>query len=243
MFKILIVEDEEKIRVELQNLLNRYGYEAMVLDDFHEVDHQILQIQPHLVLLDINLPEMDGYMICRSIRQQSSIPVLMVTSRSSDLDELMSMSLGADDFITKPYNVQILLAHIQAVLKRAYPQDQGRLLEVNGVTLDLSKGCVMHEHQSVELTKNEIRILWLLMRKQGTIVSRDEILIICQPNVVWGIGYDAERISSRPLDVFALSADLYAFCGRHAAAVKSQWLCLGIFGFSVSDAVRCDAGG
>ena len=176
MFKILIVEDEEKIRVELQNLLNRYGYEAMVLDDFHEVDHQILQIQPHLVLLDINLPEMDGYMICRSIRQQSSIPVLMVTSRSSDLDELMSMSLGADDFITKPYNVQILLAHIQAVLKRAYPQDQGRLLEVNGVTLDLSKGCVMHEHQSVELTKNEIRILWLLMRKQGTIVSRDEIM-------------------------------------------------------------------
>ena len=100
----------------------------------------------------------------------------MVTSRSSDLDELMSMSLGADDFITKPYNVQILLAHIQAVLKRAYPQDQGRLLEVKGVTLDLSKGCVMHENQSVELTKNEIRILWLLMRKQGTIVSRDEIM-------------------------------------------------------------------
>lgn len=176
MFKILIVEDEEKIRVELQNLLNRYGYEALTLDDFHEVDQQILRIQPHLVLLDINLPEMDGYMICRSLRQQSSIPILMVTSRSSDLDELMSMSLGADDFITKLYNVQILLAHIQAVLKRAYPQDQGRLLEVNGVTLDLSKGCVMHENQSVELTKNEIRILWLLMRKQGTIVSRDEIM-------------------------------------------------------------------
>ena len=81
MFKILIVEDEEKIRVELQNLLNRYGYEALTLDDFHEVDQQILRIQPHLVLLDINLPEMDGYMICRSLRQQSSIPILMVTSR------------------------------------------------------------------------------------------------------------------------------------------------------------------
>ena len=92
MFKILIVEDEEKIRVELQNLLNRYGYEALTLDDFHEVDQQILRIQPHLVLLDINLPEMDGYMICRSLRQQSSIPILMVTSRSSDLDELMSLS-------------------------------------------------------------------------------------------------------------------------------------------------------
>ena len=125
MFKILIVEDEEKIRVELQNLLNRYGYEALTLSDFHEVDQQILRIQPHLVLLDINLPEMDGYMICRSLRQQSSIPILMVTSRSSDLDELMSMSSGADDFITKPYNVQILLAHIRGSFKACLSAGSG----------------------------------------------------------------------------------------------------------------------
>ena len=100
----------------------------------------------------------------------------MVTSRDSDVDELMSMNLGADDFITKPYHVQILLAHIQAILKRTYHEDQGRLLEANGVLLDLGRGSAAYRGQSVELTKNEMRILGLLMRKQGTIVSRDEIM-------------------------------------------------------------------
>lgn len=176
MFKILIVEDEEKIRVELQSLLTRYGYEALVLNDFHEADQQILKLRPHLVLLDINLPEVDGYMICRSVRQQSSIPVIMVTSRSSDLDELMSLNLGADDFITKPYNVQILIAHIQAILKRVYNEEQSRRIEVSGVTLDLGKGSALYQDKSVELTKNEMRILALLMQKRGTIVTRDEIM-------------------------------------------------------------------
>ncbi len=176
MFRIMVVEDEEKIREELKNLLERYGYQVQALNDFHEAAGQIIAARPHLVLLDINLPEYDGYVLCRQIRQQSSVPIIMVTSRDSDVDELMSMNLGADDFITKPYHVQILLAHIQAILKRTYHEDQGRLLEANGVLLDLGRGSAAYRGQSVELTKNEMRILGLLMRKQGTIVSRDEIM-------------------------------------------------------------------
>ena len=176
MFRIMVVEDEEKNREELKNLLERYGYQVQALNDFHEAAGQIIAVRPHLVLLDINLPEYDGYVLCRQIRQQSSVPIIMVTSRDSDVDELMSMNLGADDFITKPYHVQILLAHIQAILKRTYHEDQGRLLEANGVLLDLGRGSAAYRGQSVELTKNEMRILGLLMRKQGTIVSRDEIM-------------------------------------------------------------------
>ncbi len=176
MFRIMVVEDEEKIREELKNLLERYGYQVQALNDFHEAAGQIIAARPHLVLLDINLPEYDGYVLCRQIRQQSSVPIIMVTSRDSDVDELMSMNLGADDFITKPYHIQILLAHIQAILKRTYHEDQGRLLEANGVLLDLGRGSAAYRGQSVELTKNEMRILGLLMRKQGTIVSRDEIM-------------------------------------------------------------------
>ena len=176
MFRIMVVEDEEKLREELKNLLERYGYQVQALNDFHEAAGQIIAARPHLVLLDINLPEYDGYVLCRQIRQQSSVPIIMVTSRACDVDELMSMNLGADDFFTKPYHVQILLAHIQAILKRTYHEDQGRLLEANGVLLDLGRGSAVYRGQSVELTKNEMRILGLLMRKQGTIVSRDEIM-------------------------------------------------------------------
>ena len=152
MFRIMVVEDEEKIREELKNLLERYGYQVQALNDFHEAAGQIIAARPHLVLLDINLPEYDGYVLCRQIRQQSSVPIIMVTSRDSDVDELMSMNLGADDFITKPYHVQILLAHIQAILKRTYHEDQGRLLEANGVLLDLGRGSAAYRGQSVELT-------------------------------------------------------------------------------------------
>ena len=176
MFRIMVVEDEEKICEELKNLLERYGYQVQALNDFHEAAGQIIAARPHLVLLDINLPEYAGYVLCRQIRQQSSVPIIMVTSRDSDVDELMSMNLGADDYITKPYHVQILLAHIQAILKRTYHEDQGRLLEANGVLLDLGRGSAVYRGQSVELTKNEMRILGLLMRKQGTIVSCDEIM-------------------------------------------------------------------
>ena len=107
MFKIFIVEDELTIRTELKTLLEKYGYECITTDDFTSVLSAIEATSPHLILLDINLPHFDGYHICREIRSHSQIPIIIVTSRNSDVDELMSMNLGADDFITKPYHTQI----------------------------------------------------------------------------------------------------------------------------------------
>ena len=137
---------------------------------------RIEEADPHLILLDINLPQFDGYHICREIRRQGEVPIIMVTSRDSEVDELMSMNLGADDFITKPYHTQILLAHIAAILKRTYHRESSRMLEHKGVSLDLSKSVVSFEGKQVELTKNEMRILHLLMENKGNIISRDEIM-------------------------------------------------------------------
>ena len=118
--KIFIIEDEEKIRNELCTFLNKYGYETSYSLDFENILEEFMKDKYHLVLLDINLPYYDGYYICREIRKRSSIPIIVVTSRDSEVDELMSMNLGADDFITKPYNTQILLARISSIIRRAY---------------------------------------------------------------------------------------------------------------------------
>ncbi len=126
---------------------------------------------PHLILLDINLPHFDGYHICREIRSHSQIPIIIVTSRNSDVDELMSMNLGADDFITKPYHTQILLARIAALLKKSYQTDHESQLEHNGVILSLSDSTITANGQTAELTKNELKILHLLMQNKGTIQS------------------------------------------------------------------------
>ncbi|WP_330688547.1 response regulator [Romboutsia ilealis] len=119
MEKIIIIEDDEIIREELKNFLSKYGYEIVAPTSFDNVVKFILNENANLVLLDINLPIFDGYYICREVRKKSDIPIIIVTSRDSDMDELMSMNLGSDDFVTKPYNTQILLARIAALLKRS----------------------------------------------------------------------------------------------------------------------------
>ena len=136
----------------------------------------MLELNPHLVLLDINLPVMDGYYVCKELRKRSQVPVIIVTSRDSEVDELMSMNLGADDFVTKPYNTQILLARIASVLKRAYQVEPKNTLNHRGLELDISKSMASYAGQSAELTKNELRILHLLMRNADRIISRSEIM-------------------------------------------------------------------
>lgn len=131
-------------------------------------------------MLDINLPFYDGYYICRKIRKLSDVPIIIVTSRNSEMDELMSMNLGADDFITKPYNTQILLAHISAILRRASSVSTSNVIEYKGVTLNLSKSIVEHEDREEELSKNEMKILYCLMESKGKIVGRDELM-----DVLW----------------------------------------------------------
>lgn len=176
MTKILVVEDDHQIQQELVLLLQRNGFEAQALTSFESVPQQIVVAHPDLVLLDLNLPGIDGQQICREVRQLSNVPIIVVTSRNTDLDELMVLSLGADDFIAKPYNTQILLMHITSVLRRANSDvTTGTKLSHAGVTLDSSSCKVSANQKSVELTKNELRILSLLMQNAGTVVSRQRI--------------------------------------------------------------------
>lgn len=176
MTKILVVEDDHQIQQELVLLLQRNGFEAQALTSFESVPQQVIAAHPDLVLLDLNLPGIDGQQICREVRQLSNVPIIVVTSRNTDLDELMVLSLGADDFIAKPYNTQILLMHITSVLRRANSDvTTGTKLSHAGVTLDSSSCKVSANQKSVELTKNELRILSLLMQNAGTVVSRQRI--------------------------------------------------------------------
>lgn len=180
MFKIFIVEDEITIRTELKTLLEKYDYDCQTTDDFTSIISMIEAAQPHLILLDINLPHFDGYHICREIRSRSQVPIMIVTSRNSDIDELMSMNLGADDFITKPYHTQILLARIAALLKRSYQTENESHIEHNGILLSLSNSTVSANGTNIELTKNEMKILHQLMQNKGNIQSRDELI-----NALW----------------------------------------------------------
>ncbi len=175
MYKILIVEDNEKIRSELSQLLKRYGYEPVVITQFENVINQIKEAQAHLILLDINLPLYDGYYICRELRQELTTPIIVVTSRDSEMDELMSMNLGADDFVTKPYHTQILLARIAALIKRTYSAYQ-EVMSFGTFKINFSKGVILKDEREIELTKNEMKILAYLAKERGNIVTREELM-------------------------------------------------------------------
>lgn len=171
---IAIIEDDIKIRNELNTLLSRYNYKCLIVTDFKNVVDTVIGLKPELILLDINLPYFDGYYICREIRKKSNIPIIVVTSRNSDIDELMSMNLGADDFMSKPYNTQILIARISSVLRRT--QGDTNIIEYKGISLNISKSELAFNQKTIELTKNELRILQLLMKNRGSIISRNDII-------------------------------------------------------------------
>ena len=174
--KIFIIEDEEKIRVELSEFLNRYDYEVSYSTNFENIVNIALKENPHVILLDINLPYYDGYYICREIRKNSNVPIIVVTSRNSEIDELMSMNLGADDFITKPYNTQILLARISSIIRRTYQNLEAETFEFNGLKYNMSTSEMSFKDNKIELTKNESRILYTLMKSKGKIVSRNDLM-------------------------------------------------------------------
>lgn len=177
MEKIIIIEDDEIIREELENFLSKYGYEIVSPTSFDNVVQFILNENANLVLLDINLPIFDGYYICREIRKKSDIPIIIVTSRDSDMDELMSMNLGADDFVTKPYNTQILLERIAALLKRSGSNTAtSSILTYKDFQLNLSNATIIYNEKEIELTKNEVKILSYLINHKGEIVSRELLM-------------------------------------------------------------------
>lgn len=177
MYKIVIVEDSEFIRVELKTYLERYGYEVEAPDSFENIIEYINKSNANLILLDINLPLYDGYYICREVRKKSDVPIIVVTSRDSQVDELMSMNLGADDFITKPYNTEILIARVSAILKRSYGKNSNEeIMNYGDLKLNLANGSISYNSNNIELTKNELRILAYLIKNRGKIVSRDTLM-------------------------------------------------------------------
>lgn len=177
MKKILIVEDNKKIRGELSIFLAKNGYQCTAPENFENVVQTILAQAPHLVLLDINLPAADGYHICRELRKRSDVPVIVVTSRDTEMDEFMAMNLGADDFVTKPYNLQILLMRIASVLKRSYKEQASDTLDCGDFSVSLSKSLLICGGGETELTKNELKILSCLCEHRGAIVSRDILMV------------------------------------------------------------------
>ena len=177
MDKILIVEDNEKLREELKIFLDRNGYDTVILDKFDNPVEDILKINPNLVLLDINLPYFDGEYICKELRKKSNVPIIMLTSRDNEIDELISLNYGADQYVTKPYNIQILLAKINGLLKRSKNSDATQtLIDCKEFVLDISKSIIENGNNKIELTKNELKILHYLVMNRGKIVSRDEIM-------------------------------------------------------------------
>lgn len=181
MYKILIVEDDEKLRNELKIFLERNGYEVDLITKFNNVVNDILNIKSDIILLDINLPFTDGEFVCKEIRKVSNIPIIIVTSRDNELDELISLNYGADQYVTKPYNIQILLAKINALLRRSKETDTNQnRIDCNEFILDISKSLIERNEEKIELTKNEIKILHYLIMKRGSIVSREEIM-----NYLW----------------------------------------------------------
>lgn len=175
--KIFLAEDEERMRTELQQLLQKNGFACDAATAFRSLPEQILRSDADLILLDLNLPELDGLTVLRTVRAESDVPVLILTSRDSEIDELMGMHLGADDFMTKPFNAQILVARIESILRRTARQsDAGSILSGEGLTLDLLRGTVAGPAGSVELSKNEQTILGLLLRRRGEIVPREDLI-------------------------------------------------------------------
>lgn len=174
MEKILIIEDDIELRDELKSLLNRNGYEGIALEEFTDSYSQVINANADLILLDINLPQIDGQSLLKKIRTESNVPIIMVTSKNTEMDEVICMTYGADDFISKPYNPAILLLHIEAVLKRNNYTKQE--LVYGNMQVDSDRGVIILNGKATELSKNEMKILIYLLKNKGRIVSRDELI-------------------------------------------------------------------
>lgn len=181
MSKILIIEDDEKLRKELEIFLNKNGYEATSLENFENPVKDAIEINSDLILLDINLPNIDGEYILKEIRKISNVPIIMITSKDNELDELISLNYGADQYVTKPFNLQILLAKIAGLLRRSKITDTNQnKIDCQDFILNVSKSMLERGNTQIELTKNELKILYFLVSKRGQIVSREEII-----NYLW----------------------------------------------------------
>lgn len=178
IYKIFIVEDEPNIAMLVSQHLQNWGYETVTASKFNDITAEFSQIKPHLVLLDISLPFFNGFYWCSQIRQLSDVPIMFLSANSDNMNIVMAMNMGADDFIPKPFDLNVLTAKVQAILRRTYDlTSAANVLERNGVILNLDEGTLHFEDKKIELTKNEFKILKTLMESRGRTVSREKLMV------------------------------------------------------------------
>ncbi len=176
--KIMIVEDDETVRELVIESLEKWGFETVKVTDFKRVLDVFNEEEPHLVLLDINLPVFDGYYWCQKIREVSKSPIIFISSRDTNADSIMSMNMGGDDYVNKPFSMDILIAKINALLRRTYDysKSEGVTIEHNNLKLNMENSTMVIQNEPVELSKNEFQLLLILMKNTGKIVSREKLL-------------------------------------------------------------------
>ena len=177
MYRIFIVEDDETIASLLSEKLKTWGYETETVSDFSKVSDEVLAFSPHLVLLDIKLPFYNGFHWCQMIRRESAVPIVFLSSASDNMNIVMAMNMGGDDFIAKPFDMDVLIAKVQAILRRTYDMSkENRDPEYRGLRLKMDDQTAVYEEKVVELTRNEFKILSILMSRPGRIISRDDMM-------------------------------------------------------------------
>ena len=178
MHKILIIEDDEIIAKSIEKELSNWGFISKRITDFQNIIPQFVEFDPQLILLDITLPFFNGYHWCSEIRKLSKVPIVFISSASDNMNIVMAMNMGGDDFISKPFDVHVLIAKIQAILRRTYDfSTSSNLLEHRGAILNINDNSVSYNGEKVELTKNEYKILQTLLENKNKTVSRDNLMI------------------------------------------------------------------
>lgn len=178
LHKILIVEDDMVIAKVIANHLTKWNYEVKYITDFRDVNEEFIQYDPQLVLLDISLPFYNGYHWCSEIRKLSKVPIIFISSAADNMNIVMAMDIGGDDFIAKPFDLSVLVAKINALIRRTYSfQGQSNLIQQKGVILNLNDTCITYKGNKVELTRNDFKIMQILMENSGKVVAREKIMI------------------------------------------------------------------
>ena len=178
MYRVLVVEDDKVLCDNIKEGISRWGFEGIAVENFADILQEFARHNPHLVIMDINLPYFDGFYWCRKIRGISKVPVIFLSSRDSNMDIVMAVNMGGDDYVTKPFSMDVLVAKMQALIRRAYSygQDEGQIIECDGAILNINDAALAYAGRSIELTRNEFKILQLLMRNRGKIVSRERLM-------------------------------------------------------------------
>lgn len=197
MYTIMIIEDDEKLQSLIKNHIERYGYEAFIVKDFSNIKEEFIRCKPQLLLMDINLPYYDGFYWCRDIRTISNVPIIFLSARNSDMDQVMAIENGGDDYITKPFSYDVLLAKIKGVIRRTYGEysegSESSVFEVNGLFVYINQNIIEYCGKRVELSKKEFQLVYSLLKNINQIVAREDLL-----EILWN---DTEFVDDNTLSV------------------------------------------